>query len=196
MKWTEKLPRNACDSAIDWCKTQRSISAAWRECKRGDWMLWLLAHKVEQGSKYHKKIVRVACECARLALKYVPEGEERPRIAIETAEKWSGGMATLREVEDAAYAASVYAASADAASASADAADAASASAYVAYAAYAADAAAAASAAAASAYAEAERENILAVCADIVRKAFSVYDIYRVLREVREHSEGNWKGIE
>ena len=32
--------------------------------------------------------VRFACACARRALPYVPAGEDRPRLAIEAAEKW------------------------------------------------------------------------------------------------------------
>jgi hypothetical protein len=36
-------------------------------------------------------------------LKYVPKGEDRPRIAIETAEAWTRGETTLKQVESAAH---------------------------------------------------------------------------------------------
>jgi len=60
----------------------------------------------------HRLGVWCACACAREALKYVPKGEDRPRIAIETAEKWVRGKATKNQVEkasDAAYYAAYYA---------------------------------------------------------------------------------------
>jgi hypothetical protein len=65
-----------------------------------------------------KLLVAAACECARLALKFVPEGEERPRKAIEVAEAWCRGEATPEQVKEAASA-SAYAAHAYAAYASA-----------------------------------------------------------------------------
>jgi hypothetical protein len=34
-------------------------------------------------------VVRLACQCARTALQYVPNGEDRPRLAIEAAERWA-----------------------------------------------------------------------------------------------------------
>lgn len=38
--------------------------------------------------------VWAACQCARTVLHLVPEGEDRPRLAIETAEAWTRGEAT------------------------------------------------------------------------------------------------------
>jgi len=72
-----------------------------------------------------------ACACAREALKYVPKGEDRPRIAIETTEDWVRGKATKNQVKIASDASSAYAASYAAWAAAADAAS-------YAYAAYAA----------------------------------------------------------
>jgi hypothetical protein len=54
-------------------------------------------------------IVLAACDCARLALPYVPVSEERPRLAIETAEAWTLGEATLEEARTARDAAAAYA---------------------------------------------------------------------------------------
>ncbi len=53
-----------------------------------------------------------ACACARLALVHVPPGDEPPRVAIETAEAWCRGEATIEQVGKArqnAYAAAAYA---------------------------------------------------------------------------------------
>ncbi|KKK78850.1 hypothetical protein LCGC14_2839430, partial [marine sediment metagenome] len=122
----------------------------------------------EKVSVDRKLLVAAACDCAELAFPYVPSGEDRPRIAIETARKWIRGEATLKEVRAAAYAASDAAfasASSYAASDAADAASSASSSASSACSAcssasYASDAAASASA----------QETTHRQCADIVRK--------------------------
>jgi len=109
----------ACSEAIKWHETQANDKQAWDTCERGDWLLWLLGRiKVDR-----KRLVLCCCECARLSLKYVPENENRPRIAIETAEKWAKGEASIEEVRAAADAAAYAAdAAADAAYAAADAA--------------------------------------------------------------------------
>lgn len=93
----------ACGEALDWV-ADRDLKTAWAECERGDWMLWLAG-----GLGIDRKLlVQAACDCAETALKFVPEGEDRPRIVIETARAWCRGEATLDEVLEAADA--VYAA--------------------------------------------------------------------------------------
>ena len=169
----------ACGSAIAWVETQPDVDTAWRNCQRGDWMLWLLAKRDAD----RQTLVLAACECARLALPHVPDGEDRPRLAIETAERWAKGEATLLEVRIGGGAAHLAAANATSAAASAagDAAfAAASATDVAAYAASAADAAYAAADAADVAYAafaaadvaDVGRKKTLALCADIVRRHF------------------------
>ncbi len=122
----------ACAPSLEWLES-RTLAEAWEQCERGDWLLWLAA----KAGVDRKRLVMAACACARLALVHVPTGEERPRIAIETAEAWCRGEATIEQVREArrnAAAADADAAAADAAYAAAAAADAA----YAAAAAYAA----------------------------------------------------------
>ena len=129
--------RGACAEARLWLNTQTDPRVAWEMCERPDWMIWYARRRnVER-----KVLVRIACDCARTALRFVPEGEDRPRLAIEAAERWTRNEATIDEVRVAAARAALYAA--DAADAAADAAAKA--------AAYAADAAAYAAADAADA---------------------------------------------
>ncbi len=145
--WSRNLKAiGACEEAVDWAKTQPSFKEAWATCERGDWMLWLAGKQSgKDGWSTHQQVVLAACDCAELSLKYVPKGENRPRLAIETARKWANGQATIGEVRQArgaaayaavavaaAVAAAVYAA-ADATVAAVAAADAA---AYAAVAAY------------------------------------------------------------
>jgi hypothetical protein len=160
---------NACSKATAWAKG-KSLAVVWKTCKRGDWLLWLCGKMADKPNwPTHKEVVLAACDCAELALKHVPEGEDRPRKCIETTRAWAAGIATLDEVRTARRAA--YAAdAADAADAAAYAAYAAAYAAYAAaYAAYAADAARAAAYAAYAAATRA-RTKTLAKCTVLVRK--------------------------
>jgi hypothetical protein len=127
-------------------------------------------------------LVLASCDCAELALVHVPDGEDRPRRAIETARAWAGGggnvsLDDVRQAANAAYAAADAAYAAYAAAYAANAAYAAAAYAAYASAYAAADAANAATAAAYAAYAAADaayaadaRDETLARCAVLVRK--------------------------
>ena len=122
----------ACAEARTWLTTQSDPRAAWEACERPDWLIWYARRR----GAGRKTLVRIACDCARTALPFVPKGEDRPRLAIETTERWLVGEATIEEVRSARNAADATTA-ADAAAA-----DAAYAAAYAADAAYAANAAA------------------------------------------------------
>ena len=136
----------ACPEAREWAEPYATLAEAWVACERADWLLWYAGKRGVD----RRLLVRAACACARTALPHVPPGEDRPRLAIELAEAWCNGRATIVEVRTAAYAAYAAYAAADAADADADAA-------YAAYAAAdAADAANAAYAAANAAYADAD----------------------------------------
>ena len=143
---------NSSYNCYDYARTI-SYKEFWDNCPRGDWLLFFT---VKEGSTPHKLIVKVACQCTRLSISYVKQGELRPLKAIETTERWIEDKATIEEVKlaaDAAY--------------SANAADSASYAAY--YAAYSA-AYSAASAAAAYAYAaHAVKKEMQQKAADIVR---------------------------
>ena len=134
-------------------------------------MLWLMGKQADKpGSEKRKRLVLAVCECARLALPYVLQGEILPLKAIETAEAWAQGTegVTLEMVRDAADAAYAYAAYAYAAVYAA----AYAAAAFAAYAAYAAYAATYATYAATyTTYAAICRET-LKQCADIVRRHY------------------------
>ena len=41
MKTTKLEKLSACSDAIEWVKTQIDPEAAWDNCERGDWMLWI-----------------------------------------------------------------------------------------------------------------------------------------------------------
>lgn len=180
----------ACDDATEWLG-DRDLATAWRECPRGDWMLWLAASMPDR-----KPVVRAACACARLALPYVQAGEMRPLKAIDMAECWVGddGVATPDQLNLAADAAF----------------DAAYASAYTRSAAFAADAAFRAAAltffdahalAHTAAYtatdtanaalyaANAKRTETLAQCADIVRQHISAEMIVDALTAAQAVTE-------
>jgi hypothetical protein len=159
----------ACRSAMDWLG-ERDSAQMWAECDRADWLLWWAGHTVPR-----QELVLAACDCAELALRFVPEREQRPRLAIETARRWARSEATVEEVtaayaaayaaDAAAYAARAADAAAYAAARAADAAAyAAKAAAYAAKAAYAAARAADAAAYAAKAAYAAARAAEVQMC--------------------------------
>ena len=113
----------ACGNAVEYAAKHDTLEAAWNNCERGDWLLWLAA----KAGVDRKLVVSAACDCAETS-SYLWT-DDRPRLAIETARRWVLGEATIEEVRSAAAAA---AAAADAAYAAA------AAAAYAAYAAYAA----------------------------------------------------------
>jgi len=154
----------ACAEAVKWAG-RKTPKKAWETCKQSDWLLWI-AGKLNID---RKKLVLAACACARTALKYIPAGEDRPRIAIETAEAWTRGEATIEQVRTATHAAHAAAHAAYTAHA-AYVADAAAQAAYAAYAAHSAYAADAATYAAYAAYAAHSSLAAQKQMADIVRE--------------------------
>jgi hypothetical protein len=84
---------------MDWLG-DRDSGQMWADCERPDWLLWWAAHAVPR-----QELVLAACDCAELALRFVPANEHRPRLAIETARRWATGEATVEEVDAARVAA-------------------------------------------------------------------------------------------
>ena len=156
---------HACNVAVAWFDS-RNPHRAWRECKRGDWMLWL----AERLNIDRNLIVTAACDCAELSLRFVTAGEAVPKEAITVTRRWLAGKATMEEVHAAANAAA-YAADADDAAYADDAADAAANAA--AYAAANADDAA-----------DAARERCLENCAEITRRIIPWRQIKQALIEL------------
>ena len=117
---------NPCREAINYLKTKDTFKRAWKDCPRGDWMLWLA-----QRLKVNLKTLTKAKALCALTVRHLMK-DERSINACKVALKYSKGKATKKQLDAAAYAA----ADADAAAYAAAAADADAA--YAAYAAYAA----------------------------------------------------------
>jgi hypothetical protein len=116
----------ACEDAIKWVKNNKySLKTAWKKCKRADWLLWYMC-RTEMATQ--KERIHIICDCAETALKYVPKGEDRPRLAIEAARKYADNpteknLAKLNKARAATWAAGNAArAAGDAARAAGDAA--------------------------------------------------------------------------
>jgi hypothetical protein len=86
--------------------------AWWRGSTDGRHHLRLAAYLSPTGSPLRRQVVLAACACARLVLRYWRasyRNDTRPREAIEAAEWWSRGEATMGEVRDAvAYATGAF----------------------------------------------------------------------------------------
>ena len=90
--WSDKLAElDACEEAIEWCTTQPDLATAWATCERSDWLFWLLRKCGPRTDEAKRQYQQIAIEIARSVLHLVPAGEERPRLAIEAAEKYLRG---------------------------------------------------------------------------------------------------------
>lgn len=71
---------NACSRAVEWLG-DRDLRTAWKECERGDWMLWLAGRAPVD----RKALVKAACECAELVLPIYEKRypKDTPRRAAE-----------------------------------------------------------------------------------------------------------------
>jgi hypothetical protein len=104
MKLSTILSRlDACSEARSWAKTQPDLGTAWHECRRSDWMLWLITWTTL--NQDDPRLRMMACDFAEAALIYVPAGEDRPRQAIECARRFAAGDATHEEMAAARAAA-------------------------------------------------------------------------------------------
>ena len=140
-KRLEKL--NACSEAMGWVG-DKSLKKAWKNCKRGDWMLWYYFREVG----FTKELVKAKADCASL-VKHLME-DQRSLDALQACYDYVDGNLNEEELRQAAYAA--YDAAYDAANAY--------------------DAAAFAAAFAANA-ANAARKETLKECADICREVLT-----------------------
>jgi len=92
------ISMRACPEAVEWVGT-RNLAAAWHECERADWMLWLCGKMVgKHGWPRHEDIVLAACDCALTAKQWWWRVNDCPARAIETAQKWACGKASIDEV--------------------------------------------------------------------------------------------------
>ncbi len=85
-KWTDSLPKDTCDEAVRWALRFPTAQEAWDACERGDWMFWLLEKLL---TLPNRKIELARCECVRPCLRFIADGEDRPRLAVEEAEAWA-----------------------------------------------------------------------------------------------------------
>jgi hypothetical protein len=99
---------NACNDAVKWVGT-RTVSRAWADCERADWMIWLLWKKIgSPGWPDKKQVYLCMCACAETALPIYEKkypGDNRPRVSIEMRRRWCRGEATATECDLAALAA-------------------------------------------------------------------------------------------
>src|SRR3990167_871086 len=104
--WLKK--NKACKDAVTrFCEVYHTGAAALNDVidrlERADWLMWLLEHT----GTPHQEMVRLACLCARRALRFVPQGTCLPLRAIEAAEAaaWDAAGAAAEAARAAAEAA-------------------------------------------------------------------------------------------
>lgn len=64
----------------------KTMAQVWDNCERPDWLFWIL----EKHQPLEKmQSVRLAIAFAETCIHLVPEGENRPRLAIDAAKAWA-----------------------------------------------------------------------------------------------------------
>ena len=97
---SEKLSKlNACAEAVKWASTQPSPAAAWKNCQRGDWMLWL-AKKLNVDDK---KLTMAKAMCAKQVEHLMKD--QRSKDALQACFDYVNGKITREQLNDAADAA-------------------------------------------------------------------------------------------
>ena len=99
MKTTKLENLNACEEAVRWVKTQKSISQAWLNCERGDWMLWL-AKKLDVNDK---KLTLAKVMCAKQVEHLMKD--QRSKDALQACFDYINGEITREQLNNVAYAA-------------------------------------------------------------------------------------------
>ena len=100
--WTNQLEAvTACSEAVEWGRKYPTFQVAWDACANPGWMIWWL----EQAYPKDRRLHEIACDFAERALRYVREGEDRPRQAIEAKRAWLRGEVTDEELAAAGVAA-------------------------------------------------------------------------------------------
>lgn len=93
LPWWEALrPHRPSVELFTWAATQPSYEEAWEACTRADYLLEIAARSAERGTAEHRQAVLGACAVARVVLPLAPRGESRPRLVLETAERWCAGI--------------------------------------------------------------------------------------------------------
>lgn len=118
----------ACDDATAWAINYSDAVTAWAECRRGDWMLWLVARcrPSQPWSDERKPLVACAMECTFLLERRWPESHRKQLDdAIEVMRRWTRSEASTEDARAAQRQLLAYAAAsatdADAAAAAASA---------------------------------------------------------------------------
>ena len=111
---------NACREGAAYARTQKSLAEVWDNCPKLEWLFWMLA---KQPNKPEKELRLFAVWCARQVQHLMKD--KRSLDALDVAERFALGKASVEELRAAWYAARGSAGSADAAGAARGAADAA-----------------------------------------------------------------------
>lgn len=108
---------NACREGAAYARTQKSLAEVWDNCPKLEWLFWMLA---KQPNKPEKELRLFAVWCARQVQHLMKD--KRSLDALDVAERFALGKASVEELRAAWDAARGAAGSADAAWDAADAA--------------------------------------------------------------------------
>lgn len=79
----------ACRGALDWINWRQDPEKAWKECHRGDWLLWIVCDLFGPWSKEYSGV--------RIAFLSAPSEDTAEVFAVRAAISWETVAAKIRE---------------------------------------------------------------------------------------------------
>lgn len=97
---SELSEAKACKVGLKWVAEIDNFEAAWKECPRGDWLLWVV---YTLGVNPHL-VVQAALQCARLVAD-TPSGQQNKRLskAMVEAGSWKPADIKSNHIKTARY---------------------------------------------------------------------------------------------
>ena len=93
--WLRK--HDACSEAVEWAEQYATLAEAFDACEELDWLIWA----VERIGGQDKELRLFACDCVRDVWHLLTD--ERSRKAVEVAEAFAVGDASVEELAGAAW---------------------------------------------------------------------------------------------
>jgi len=86
---TELKKLGACSEAIAAARNYTTSQELWADCKRADWMLWLIGKASgEPWCDKRRKLVKTTCRCVRTVYDLMPQ---KSKDCLELFERWANG---------------------------------------------------------------------------------------------------------
>ena len=93
MKKTDLTPFKPCREGLDYYNRKSSFEEAWRDCERGDWMLWI----AKKSGIDDRLLTRAKALCANTVRHLMTD--KRSTAAVDAALRYAAGEISRDELD-------------------------------------------------------------------------------------------------